>query len=47
VANLNNDEFDDFYGQVTGRTSRTLSQLIEFVNQIEYEQILVQLNQHL
>jgi hypothetical protein len=47
VANLSSDEFDDFYGKITGRTSRTLSQLIEFVNQLEYEQILVQLNQHL
>lgn len=47
VVNLSNDEFDDFYGQVTGRGSRTLSQLIEFVNQLEYEQILAYLNQRL
>lgn len=40
IANLTNQEFDEFYGEITSQTSRTLSQLIEFVNSLQYEQII-------
>ena len=40
LANLNNDELDEWYGTQTGQTSRTVSQLIQFVNNLDYEQLL-------
>lgn len=43
LSNLSNDELDEWYGTQTGKTSRTVSQLITFVNSLGYELLLSQL----
>ena len=42
LANLSNDELDEWYGAQTGQASRTVSQLIQFVNTLDYDQLLSQ-----
>lgn len=43
LANLSNDELDEWYGTQTGQVSRTVSQFIQFVNTLDYEQLLSQI----
>ena len=43
LANLSNDELDEWYGTQTGQVSRTVLQLIQFVNTLDYEQLLSQI----
>ena len=41
IANLSNEELDEFYSRETGRKSRSVSQLIAFANSLNYEKIIV------
>ena len=40
IANLSNEELDEFYSRLTGRKSRSVNQLIAFVNGLDYEKIV-------
>jgi hypothetical protein len=40
IANLSNEELDEFYSHSTGRKSRSVNQLIAFVNGLDYEKIV-------
>lgn len=40
VSNLTNEELDEFYGQRAGKRTRTIPELLEFINALHIENIL-------
>lgn len=47
IANFNNEELDEFYGQRTGKRTRTIPELITFINSLHVEDILDKLSKYI
>lgn len=47
IANLLNEELDEFYNQRTGKRTRTIPELTAFINSLPLEEILEKINQHI
>lgn len=47
IANFTNEELDEFYGQHTGKRTRTIAELITFINSLRLEDIIEKLSKHI